>query len=83
MEHPRDLEIQPGATAYFTCRYSSLPSATQVSWFIEGRQLTDVGVLGPNSAIILRDGTLVIKNVDSLARGRYSCRVQTEVLKKC
>ena len=79
LEHPKDLEIQPGGTAYFTCRYSTSPSTTQVTWFLEGRQLLDFGNARANSADILGDGTLVVKNVDNLASGRYSCRIQTEV----
>ena len=79
LEHPRDLEIQPGGTAYFTCRYSTSPSITQVSWFLEGRQLVEFGGAGSNSADVLGDGTLVIKHVDSSASGRYSCRIITEV----
>ena len=72
LEHPRDVAIEPHGTAYFTCRYSTSPHITQVTWFLEGRQI--------NSADILGDGTLVIKNVDSSASGRYSCRIQTEVV---
>ena len=72
LEHPRDIAIEPHGTAYFTCRYSTSPHITQVTWFLEGRQI--------NTADILGDGTLVIKNVDSSASGRYSCRIQTEVV---
>ena len=75
LEHPRDIEVEPHATAYFTCRYSTSPSLTQVTWYLEGRQL-----LESNSADILGDGTLVIKNIDSSASGRYFCRIQTEVM---
>ena len=79
LDHPRDVEIQPHSTAYFPCRYSTPPSITQVSWFLEGRQLVVFGSAGSNSAEILGDGTLVIKSVDSAAGGRYSCRITTEV----
>ena len=78
LEHPKDIESRPGATAYFTCRYTS-PSRTQVSWFLEGRLLDNLGSTGANSADILGDGTLVLKNVNNLASGRYSCQIQTEV----
>ena len=41
--------------------------------------MVEFGDAGSNSADVLGDGTLVIKNVDTSASGRYSCRIITEV----
>ena len=50
-----------------------------MAWFREGVQLRTGAGDSPNSAEVLRDGTLVLRQLDNRAAGRYACRLETGI----
>ncbi|XP_076310293.1 protein turtle-like [Tachypleus tridentatus] len=65
----RHSHIQEGYDVYFECNVRAYPSATDISWHFEGRELQT----NTSAGVIISNQSLVLQKVERSSRGRYTC----------